>query len=184
MMDFLNSTLLNNINIWHLTIVDFAFIGLFFKLRERFMNSIMGVWIFYFLGTFLHEMAHFLVALVLGAKPKFPFLFPKKDFDGSTILGRVETASVKWYNGFPIAIAPLSLFVVAFILQRYYFSYFDFSFLSTLFYFYLLIVLIDSAIPSSQDIRIAVSGLNLLGGSIWILTAFFIYKSRAIHFIF
>lgn len=183
-MDFLNSMLLGNTNIWHLTIVDFIFISLFFKVRERFVNSIMGVWLFYFLGTFLHEMAHFLAALVLGAKPKFPFLFPKRGFDGSIVLGRVETASVKWYNGFPIAIAPLSLFIVAFVLQRCYFSYFDFSFFSSLFYFYLLIVLIDSAIPSSQDIRIAVSGLNLLGGSIWILAAFLIYKSRALYFIF
>lgn len=171
-------------NIWHLSIIDFVFISLFFKARERFMSSTLGVWLFYFPGTFLHEMSHFLMALILGARPKFPFLFPKKDIDGSIVLGRVQTISAKWYNSFPIAIAPLSLMIVAFFFQKHYFSYFDFSFLSALLYFYLLIVLIDSAIPSTQDIRVAISGLNLLGGSMWILIAFLFYKGRAIYFNF
>lgn len=179
-MDFLNSTLINNMLIWHLSIIDLGFIVLFFNIREKFASSIVGAFVFYFPGTLLHELAHFLMAFVLRAKPRFPFLLPKKDIDGSLVLGRVEVASSKWYSAFLISIAPLSLIGIVFLLQRYYFLYFEFNFITSLFYFYLLIILIDSAIPSTQDIKIAISGLNLLGGLMWILIAFLFYENRAI----
>lgn len=179
-MDFFNSVIMSNLSIWHLNVLDLAFIVLFFNIRERFSSSMTGVFIFHFLGTLLHELSHFLMALFLGAKPSFPFLLPKKDIDGSIVLGRVDVASSKWYSAFLISIAPLSLMGIAFLLQKYYFLYFGFSFLSVLFYFYLLIVLIDSSIPSSQDLRIAISGMNLLGGLMWIFIAFLLYENRAI----
>ncbi|PAF53815.1 hypothetical protein BKH42_03545 [Helicobacter sp. 13S00482-2] len=168
-MDFF----INNTNIWHLSILDFVLIISFFKIRGYFLNSMTGVFIFYFLGTFLHELFHFLMALMLRAKPRISFLFPKKMSDGSIMLGRVET-SYSWWKALPISMAPLLLLIVVYMVLRAYFLFFGFSFFSCAFYLYLAFVLIDSAIPSKQDFKIAFC--SPMGVFLWIFIGTLIYN--------
>lgn len=61
-----------------------------------------------FPGTFLHEMAHYLVGLVCGARPRFKHLLPKKGKDGSWTLGCVVTNKSMIFDSF-IAMAPFAL---------------------------------------------------------------------------
>lgn len=75
-------------------------------------------WLGFFIGwpaTVLHELAHFLVALVLGARPSSISVWPKRLADGSRQLGSVvfeaRALSAAW-----VALAPLAWAVVAYYL--------------------------------------------------------------------
>src|SRR5215468_7831197 len=58
-------------------------------------------------GTLAHESAHFLVALLLGARPAFPSLVPVRSERGWR-LGSVSFRAGKLRAG-PIALAPFAL---------------------------------------------------------------------------
>ena len=70
----------------------------------------LGMWAFSLFtlpGTASHELCHWLVALVLGAKPSFPSIIPKRE--GNTwVLGSVS-ASHHILTRLPIALAPFVL---------------------------------------------------------------------------
>lgn len=153
-------------HISHLNILELFLILLFFKIRQCFVNSFIGVFIFYFPGIFLHELMHFIIALILKARPRMMSLYPRKKEDGSIELGRVVVRNAAWWNQFPIGMAPLFLIILASFLQRYYFYFFKFNIASSMLYLYLIVVLIDSAIPSVQDIKNATS--SKAGLSLWI----------------
>lgn len=123
---------------------SFPFIGIAFNLA----------------GTFLHELAHYLMAIVLNAKPSSFSLLPKRTING-WILGHVEVQNPTWYNLLPIGFAPLSLFVGAFYANAWYSSIPEHTIWSDLLYLLALVILIENAIPSWQDVKIAVG--NLLG---------------------
>lgn len=70
----------------------------------------LGMWAFSLFalpGTAVHELSHWLVALLLGAKPSFPNIIPKRE--GSTWkLGSVRmTPNI--LTRIPIALAPIAL---------------------------------------------------------------------------
>src|SRR4051812_2580581 len=73
-----------------------------------------GMWIYALValpGTFAHELAHFIVGLLLGARPSFPSLIPVRTQRGWR-LGAVSFR-VGRVRAMPIAIAPLLLLPLA-----------------------------------------------------------------------
>jgi hypothetical protein len=73
-----------------------------------------GMWIYALValpGTFAHELAHFLVGLLLGARPSFPSLIPVRTERGWR-LGAVSFR-VGHLRALPIALAPLLLLPLA-----------------------------------------------------------------------
>lgn len=66
-------------------------------------------------GTFMHELMHFVVGLMLGARPVSASLIPKRRPDGSFVLGSVSFASIRWYSAAPVALAPLAIITVPFL---------------------------------------------------------------------
>jgi len=73
--------------------------------------------IFYFFGTCLHELAHYIAALILGKAEGFS-VFPKIDGD-RFIFGSVKSrARYKVLTSF-IAVAPLLWWVVLFLVMRH-----------------------------------------------------------------
>lgn len=58
-------------------------------------------------GTVGHEVLHFLVGTVTLAKPIKASLLPKFHRDGSTTLGYVMFANIRWYNALFVGFAPL-----------------------------------------------------------------------------
>ena len=87
-------------------------LGVLFWIEERSRSS----WFYPFLvivPTLLHELAHFFVALLLGGKPSFPSLVPKRE--GCVwVLGQVRFQATP-FNAFPTALAPLGLLPLAIV---------------------------------------------------------------------
>ena len=70
----------------------------------------MGMWAFSLFslpGTVAHELSHWLAAFVLGARPSFPRLIPKRE-GGSWTLGSVKV-SPDIVTRIPITLAPVAL---------------------------------------------------------------------------
>lgn len=109
------------------------------------------------LGTFLHELTHYLFALTFNGRPSSFSLIPKRNGNYWT-LGSVEIANPTWYNKMPIGLAPLSLFVFAYYLNHIY-QYYVVSrdIFTDLGFIFALVVLVENAIPSRQDIKVAFS---------------------------
>lgn len=108
-------------------------------------------------GTFLHEISHYLVALFFNGQPIGFSLFPKRHATG-WILGSVEVSNSRWYNAVPVAMAPLLLFVAAYYLDQWYSLLpLEKNLFSDMGYLIILVVLIENAIPSLQDFKVAFS---------------------------
>jgi hypothetical protein len=60
-------------------------------------------------GTLAHELLHFGVGLLTGARPISLSIFPAKQQDGSWVLGEVRFARLRWWNRIPVGLAPLAL---------------------------------------------------------------------------
>lgn len=58
-------------------------------------------------GTMGHELLHFLVGTLTLARPIKASLLPKFHRDGSTTLGYVMFANIRWYNALFVGFAPL-----------------------------------------------------------------------------
>lgn len=67
-------------------------------------------WVVAWPGTLVHELSHYLVGLVLLARPNNISLLPS---NGGTVHGYVEFDNLAWYNALPTALAPLLGFVAA-----------------------------------------------------------------------
>ncbi len=114
--------------------------------------------LFFFLPTLFHELAHFLVAFLLGGKPSFPNLIPRRERD-TWILG-----SVKFYatplNAFPSAMAPLLLLPASVMA----YTNLPFGIREVVAWIFL-----KGAVPSPQDFRVAFS--YFISALLWILAA-------------
>lgn len=135
-----------------LLLVIFAVAGilLVFRLLQR------RFWLFFyftFLSILLHELAHFVVALVTNGKPRGVSLIPEQTWNG-VVLGKMLSANTTWYNGTVIALAPLLLWALA------YWFFFAFVQHETAIWLlavkiYLLASFIEGGLPSPSDFRLA-----------------------------
>ena len=93
---------------WQLSGTDWIFLGLALVAIQA--SSRLGMWVYCAVtlpGTLAHELAHFLVALPLGARPSLPSIIPQKA-GGGWRMGSV-TFSAGILRSVPIALAPLVL---------------------------------------------------------------------------
>lgn len=70
-------------------------------------------------GIVLHEISHWITALVSFGNPGPPHIIPKKIGPGYWALGHVDCSHVRWYNGWmiglaPLLLIPLSVFIIKF----------------------------------------------------------------------
>lgn len=97
-----------------LTVPDLAFIALTLLLmhlaRRWSLLYALVVWP----GTVLHELAHWLVALLLGGQPTSLSVVPARSERGWR-LGSVGIRRARWFNALPIALAPLLLAPLAWL---------------------------------------------------------------------
>ncbi len=106
-------------------------------------------------GTLLHEFMHFMVGLVLNAQPSNFSFFPKKSSEGGYVMGSVGFRNVTFYNAIPSALAPLLLLVIGFYLNRYWLPQINMTALKYVGYVFLQTIIIENAMPSSTDFRVA-----------------------------
>ncbi|MGD9679161.1 MAG: hypothetical protein AB7V16_12535 [Vulcanibacillus sp.] len=141
----------------------------------------------YFIGTFFHELSHYIVALITTMKiPKKVSLFPKvENINGkkSIVLGYVEISkeNVNIFNAFPIAMAPLILLYLAYLVSKYFFifytNYYQINLFGYFVYLFLITTLIVNSVPSSADFKMAKTN-----GSIYLY--FVLFVSLSIYIIF
>jgi len=63
--------------------------------------------LFVFPGTFVHELLHLVVGLLLNGKPVSMSLWPRKIGASQWVLGTVGFTNLRWYNAMFIGMAPL-----------------------------------------------------------------------------
>ena len=122
-------------------------------------------------GTTAHEFFHWAYGLLLGAKPVSVSLLPKRD--GNTwILGSVSFARINIWNAAFVALAPLTLYPVGYLILVY-------GMEPTLkadnlplwlFYGYLAACCFFSGFPSSTDFKVGATSIlmyGVIGFGIW-----------------
>ena len=130
-------------------------LGLLLLIR---LASRVGMWTYALLalpGTFAHELAHYLVATLLLAKPQFPSLIPQRTEHGWR-LGSVAFRA-GWLRSLPIALAPFALlplalwWAVTWMLPAAGAMYFVQA--------WIVAALVSASLPSAADFRIAMPAL-------------------------
>ena len=140
---------------------------LILKMKEISKVNIYLSGIVYFSGTFFHEMAHYIMALITTFRlPGRVSLFPKYEVvNGRKIitLGYVEVrnSSLNILNAFLIGMAPLSLLYLAYLVSKYFFIYYGLWFEIGIFAYilqsFLVATLIINSVPSRADFILASS---------------------------
>lgn len=155
---YLNSAEFFNTVVHNRFYLIFLVIALSFIKRHTF-NGILMTSLVNIPGTILHEIAHFMVGLVLNAKPASFNLLPKRR-DNVYVMGSVGFRNIKFYNAFPSAMAPLLLLPLAYWLNEYFLVTTIWRYI---FFILLETVIIENAIPSATDFKVAFSSpLGLL----------------------
>lgn len=138
---------------------------LILKMKEISKVNIYLSGIVYFLGTFFHELAHYIIALITTLRlPGRISLFPKYEVvNGRKViaLGYVEVrnSSLNILNAFPIGMAPLLLLYLAYIVSKYFFIYygiwFEVGIIAYILQSFLMATLIINSVPSRADLILA-----------------------------
>lgn len=64
-------------------------------------------------GTLAHELSHFLVGFVLGARPVSLSIRPYRTLSGRLVFGHTKFARLRWWNEVPTGLSPLLLLPLA-----------------------------------------------------------------------
>lgn len=129
--------------------------------------------LFNLLGTFFHELSHYLVGLLLFAKPTGFSLWPKPQQGGGYLLGSVTFENIRFFNALPTALAPLLLVFMAYFVDKNFFMLVEKSLSSYIVYIFVLVILLENAIPSATDFKVAFSSfvgvvLYIGGGTLYL----------------
>jgi hypothetical protein len=164
-----------NFNIYHDWILNFIienkiFFTIFMTIiivRFKYLsqtNSYLAASV-YFIGTFFHELAHYLIALFTTFRwPEKISLFPKIEKHNGTktiVLGYVDInkKNLNIFNAFLIGMAPLLLLYLAYLVSKYFFTFyvqlFEINLGTYLLYLFLITTLIVNSVPSSADFKVA-----------------------------
>lgn len=106
-------------------------------------------------GTFLHEFMHLIVGAAFNAQPVNFTIIPKKNDDGSYTMGSVSFRNITFYNAVPASLAPLLLLPLSFYLNRFWLPTLDPTMLNYIMYIFMQTIIIENAIPSRTDFRVA-----------------------------
>jgi hypothetical protein len=143
-----------------LSMVDVVWI--FVALAIIRLSRYAGMWIYALValpGTLAHELAHFIVALILFAHPRFPSLIPIRIENGGWRLGSVAFHA-DYARAMPIAMAPLVLAPLA--------LWWTGNFLHTAswplygMHVWLVAAMMTASVPSRVDFKLAMPALIAL----------------------
>jgi hypothetical protein len=88
----------------HLAIFALLLVGFWRMRRWPYLFALM-TWP----GTLAHELLHYLMGVIFGARPVSLSIIPRKQADGSWLLGEVAFTRLRWWNSLPVGLAPLAL---------------------------------------------------------------------------
>jgi len=152
-------------------IPSWLLVAAWFYLLRRVRTSGLGIALLALVGTSMHEAAHYVVGLVLRAKPVSVSLLPRRE-GNRWILGSVGFTGLNIFNAAFVAFAPLALLGVAWLAFAFWLlpAFLAGQYLTWLVGGYVVACMLFSSIPSSTDVRIgAVSALMYcaLGYGLW-----------------
>lgn len=143
------------------------------RLKHLHCRSLWSAALVNFVGVVLHEMAHFAVAFVLGGRPTRFSVWPRRTVNGF-VFGQVVCARITFFNAMPIGLAPLMLLPMAWLIERNFFLYLPVTVVNYLIYLFLLVIVIENALPSTADWRLVwhhpfglLGWVIVLAGGIW-----------------
>lgn len=155
------------------------------KIKENSKNNLYCNSLTYLVGTFFHELSHYIVAIITTFNiPKNFILFPKEIEENGKkwfVLGSVDINSERLniFNSFLIGFAPLFLLLLSYLTYEYFFEYylrfFTLSFLAFTVYVFLIVTFVINSIPSSADLKVARKYGSIY---LWILIITIIYTYR------
>jgi len=140
--------------LWHFCGLALVALLLFLNYKSK-RGNILVIFLWNFIGVFLHEVSHLVVGIVLFAKPTNFSLIPHRKENGGYQLGSVEFRGLDTFNSLPVGLAPLVLLVAAYFIFTNWSKCFQPSLLSTLGIYFTSFVLIYNSRPSLQDCKIA-----------------------------
>ncbi len=135
--------------------VILVFAVMLIHLRHRAYRNIYLAALVNIPGTLLHELAHLIVGWLGGARPVGFTVWPRAAGFGTYVLGSVTFERLGSWNTVPSALAPLLLLVVAYHLEDAFAGIPGVSWPGFAGYVLLQTILIENAIPSRQDLRLA-----------------------------
>lgn len=128
-----------------------------FRLKYTVQGNVISAWLFNFPFIVAHEMAHLVVGVVLGARPTLFDFCPTRGRDGGYMMGRVRFKNITWFSAAPIGVAPLLLIIPAFYLDRLIAPWLPAGFAGVVTLISLKALLIENALPSTQDLKCMIS---------------------------
>ncbi len=146
--------------LWHICGI-LLLVLLVFTQRLASRSGIIFISLWHLSGVILHELAHLIVGLLFRARPTGFSLWPER-IGNSWRLGSVSFARLTAVNSLPVALAPLGLIGVAYLLMQNWFKIFSPSLSTTLALYAALYILLYNALPSRQDLRIASNWRSVL----------------------
>jgi len=170
--------LISSTNITYLNII-FACITLFFYVWSKKLRRPYILWyVINIPSIFLHELAHFVVGLILGGRPVRFFSFTFEASKGSILLGTTVFSNINSFNALPIGIAPSIYWIIlVFLLLKVDLTKYWGLMMFVSFY------LLKAGKPSRADLKIA---FNLASVLIWSFLIIFIlvlvYSLKSLHF--
>ena len=129
--------------------------------RSMWMSALVNI-----PGTLLHEFMHYFVGMLLNAHPCNFTVFPRRGEDGTYVMGSVGFRNVTFYNAVPASMAPLLLLPIGFFINRYFLPQMIPTFVNYVLYVLLQTIIIENAMPSRADFRVAgmyISGVLMYG---------------------
>ena len=136
-----------------ITASDIAVIALIVSCNKFLMHRTYGL--IALPGTLVHELCHFVAALLLNGHPRGFSVIPRRSSDGGLQLGSVSIGNLRWYNCVPISMAPLAGILLIHPLYALWDAYLPANWY--LLKFWLLVSIATSIVPSSVDMRLALS---------------------------
>jgi hypothetical protein len=110
-------------------------------------------------GTILHEMSHFIVGFLLNAKPSSFSIIPKRTEDGYYTMGSVSFRNIRFYNALPSAMAPFLLLPLGIWIENNMLQNLNATLLNYVLYVLFQTIVIESAIPSRTDFKVAMKSV-------------------------
>lgn len=111
-------------------------------------------------GTVLHEAMHFIVGYILNAQPCNFTILPRRSMDGGYVMGAVGFRNITFYNAVPAAMAPLLLLPIGYYVNEIILPMMPATLPNYILYVLLQTIIIENAVPSSQDVRVATSSFS------------------------
>jgi hypothetical protein len=160
---------------WTLTV----FVGLAWLLQHA-LKRFVRTWALLTLpATIFHEFAHWLVGYILVAEPVTFSFWPKRVGASSWRLGYVGFAKLRWWNGGPVALAPLCwILLLGLLYTRANQLPKQLTIQTSLLFGFILVWLWIAVAPSKSDWQLAleywVSGSIFLAG--WVAAVVLIFR--------